>query len=388
MKKNKVTKVSVIEPVGGHGGMNYYDIGLCDGVGRSGIDITLYTCNKNPPQSVVGVFKVKPIFINVYGKDPSWRRGLRYVKALVTALIIERITGSKLIHFHFFYVGPLEFLSVLLARCLNFRVVVTAHDVESFKEDLSVKSLVMRTYAMVHAVVAHNKTSAVEVVRKLGVNEERIHIIPHGSYVDFIEKPLPREVAKKRIGLGEAANPVILFFGQIKQVKGLDLLIKAFALVSNDFPNAQLVIAGRVWKDDFSKYEKLIDDNNIEQRVKLHIRYVADDEVNAFYSAADVVVLPYRRIYQSGVLLMAMSFGIPVLTSDLDAMKEIVVDGENGYLFESDNQNDLAIALRRVLSDINGREKVSKAALNNMDVDFNWLTIGAKLANMYRLVGN
>ena len=84
---------------------------------------------------------------------------------------------------------------------------------------------------------------------------------------------------------------------------------------------------------------------------------------------------------------MAMSYGIATLTSDLEAMKEIVDDGENGFLFESDNHVHLASVLRRVLADRNSRQDISNNALTKMKVDFSWLTIGTKLADIYRMVG-
>lgn len=382
----KILKIIVIEPVGGHGGMNYYDVGLCSGVGHAGINVTLHTCDINPPASLPGVFNVKTSFRGVYGTAPGWRRGLRYVWALATTLVHERLLGSKIVHFHFFHVGMLEFVGVLLARCLAFHIVVTAHDVESFKENLSKPILVKRTYSLASAVIAHNRTSANEVKNKLGVEESRIHIVPHGSYVDFIEKLIPRQQALEQIGLSPSTKHVILFFGQIKEVKGLDLLIEAFALINKDFPHSQLVIAGRVWKDNYNKYQNLIEARGIEGQVNSHIRYIADNEVVNYYSAADVVVLPYRRIYQSGVLLMAMSYGVPVITSDLDAMKEVVENGENGFLFKSEDYDDLADVLRRVLSDLNDRQRVSKKALEKMKNDFNWILIGKKIAQIYHKV--
>ena len=379
-------KVAVIEPVGGHGGMNYYDIGLCKGLGTAGLDVTLYTCDTNPPLGIKGIFNVCPTFKRVFGSDPAWIRGIRYVRALVGALLSEKLARTKIVHFHFFYVGLLEFLGVLLARLLAFRVVVTAHDVESFKAELSVKGLIRRTYSMVNMVIAHNRTSAQEVSLKLGVEADRIRVVPHGSYVDFVESLIPRDKAMRSIGISGKDEQVILFFGQIKEVKGLDILIKAFASIATDFPRARLVIAGRVWKDDFSKYHSLIQKNGIADRVKLHIRYIADEEVSTFYSAADVVVLPYRRIYQSGVLLMAMSYGVPVLTSDLDAMREIVTDGVNGYLFKSEDSDDLAKSLRRTLSDANSRNSIARNALLKMNDEFNWLSIGKRLADVYRAI--
>ena len=373
----------VIEPVGGHGGMNYYDIGLCSGLGRAGVDVTLYTCDRNPPASVPGLFTVRPTFAGVYGQRPAWQRGLRYVRALVAALVGERFRGTQVAHFHFFHVGPLEYLGVLLAWLLRYRVVVTAHDVESFKDGLSVQALVMRSYAMADAVVAHNRTSAAEVTGKLNVPAQRIHVVPHGSYVDFAGSPPSRSEARRQLGL-TGDGPVVLFFGQIKEVKGLDVLIEAFALLHHQVPAARLVIAGRVWKDDFAKYADRIRALGIEGSVALHIRYIPDDEVARFYSAADLVALPYRRIYQSGVLLMAMSFGTPVVASDLDAMKEVVVDGDNGYLFRQGHAADLARVLHHALADPQALARVRAAAADCMRERFGWAGIGRQLAGVYR----
>ncbi len=376
--------ISVIEPVGGHGGMNYYDVGLCGGAQQAGAKVTLYTCDKNPPLAEPGSFKVRPVFQRIYGADPAWQRGLRYVRGLLRALVGGRWAGASVVHFHFFHVGGLEFLSVLLSRLLAYKVVVTAHDVEAFKEGLSVKWLVARTYGLVHEVIAHNRSSGREVTEKLKVNPERVHTIPHGNYLEFVGAIPSREDARRALGwLPSETGPVVLFFGQIKEVKGLDLLIQAFATVREQHPTATLVIAGRVWKDDFSRYEALIQRLTLAESVKLHIRYIRDTEVAHFYAAADVVVLPYRRIYQSGVLLMAMSYGVPVIASDLDAMKDVVADGVNGFLFKSGDAHHLAETIHQVLSDVDARARVSTQALHTMKTDFDWLKIGRQLVEVY-----
>jgi glycosyltransferase involved in cell wall biosynthesis len=376
--------ISVIEPVGGHGGMNYYDIGLCGGAQQAGAKVTLYTCDKNPPAAEPGSFKVLPVFRRIYGTDPAWRRGLRYVRGLLSALVGGRLSGATVVHFHFFHVGGLEFLSVLLSRLLAYKVVVTAHDVEAFKEGLSVQWLVTRTYGLTHEVIAHNRTSGREVAEKLKVHPTRVHTIPHGNYLEFVGTVPTRHEARRALGWSPTeSGPVVLFFGQIKEVKGLDLLIQAFAAVRQQHPSATLVIAGRVWKDDFSRYEALIQRLALAASVKLHIRYIRDDEVAQFYAAADVVVLPYRRIYQSGVLLMAMSYGVPVIASDLDAMKDVVTDGVNGFLFKSGDAHDLARALHHALADDDARARVSDQALHTMKTDFDWAKIGRQLVEVY-----
>lgn len=377
-------QVSIIEPVGGHGGMNYYDMGLARGLAGAATQVSLFTCDINPPKST-NAYSVVTAFKGVYGKDAAWKRGLRYVAGLWRTLCTRGISSNtKVAHFHFFHVGPLELFSVMLARTFRYKVVVTAHDVEAFKAGLSVQWMVYRTYSLVHAVIAHNATSAAEVSTKLRVPSLKIHIIPHGNYLDSIG-PLPSKTqAKSALGLNSSSGPIILFFGQIKEVKGLDVLLEAFGTFSQAHADAQLVIAGRVWKDDFSKYQDIIDNQNLASKVRLHIRYIADEEVANFYCAADLVVLPYRRIYQSGVLLMAMSYGTPVLTSDLSAMKEVVTHGETGFLFPEGNAQGLAEAMDHAFSSDQLRSTVAKNALTHMKKVFNWDTIGMQVATLYR----
>lgn len=377
------TRAVVIEPVGGHGGMNYYDIGLCSGLGRAGVAVTLYTCDRNPPAPVPGLFAVRASFAGVFGPDAAWRRGLRYVRALVTALVAERLRGTQVAHFHFFHVGPLEYLGVALAKLLGYRLVITAHDVEAFQKELSVPALVCRAYAKADAVVAHNRTSAAEVIDKLAVPAERVHVVPHGSYVDFAGPQPSRAAARAAIGLAGHEGPVVLFFGQIKEVKGLDLLIDAFAALRRSLPDARLVIAGKVWRSDFGVYAARIRELGLDDAVVQHVRYIPDEEVANYYAAADLVALPYRRIYQSGVLLMAMSFGTPVVASDLAAMAEVVRDGDNGYLFRQNDAQDLARALHAALADPDGRQQVRHAAAASMRERFGWDGIGRQLAGIY-----
>ena len=84
-------------------------------------------------------------------------------------------------------------------------------------------------------------------------------------------------------------------------MKGLDILLKAIAMVVKENPNFKLTIAGRPWKTDGDRYEKMILDLGLDDFVERHFRFIEDEEVASFYERADVVILPYKRIYQSGV---------------------------------------------------------------------------------------
>ena len=177
---------------------------------------------------------------------------------------------------------------------------------------------------------------------------------------------------------------VVLFFGQIKGTKGLDLLIEALPVVANEVPEVLLLIAGRPWKTSFSQFDQLIDKLNVRARCRLHIGFVPNDKVGDFYAAADLVALPYRRIYQSGVLLMAMSYAWPVIVSDLSGMTEIVADGVNGYVFRKESKDDLAKVFIRALQDEAGGLRLTDRALDYIREHHDWNQIGQSTAALYR----
>ncbi|NML29118.1 glycosyltransferase family 4 protein [Zoogloea dura] len=373
--------VAVIEPVGGHGGMNYYDFGLCNGLTKAGAEVFLFTCDKTvfPENSS---FVGKHGFYSVFGKDHKLIRGLRFVKGLFLSLLRARNVGAMVCHYHFFHFTKIEYLSVALARFLGFSVVVTVHDVESFSGDSSA-GLARKTLELASGVIVHNQISASEVVEKIGVSSGRLYVIPHGNYLPYIDGSVGRQGARSILGI-PLDKKVSLFFGQIKEVKGLDLLLAGFKDVVSRNANVLLVIAGKVWKDDFGKYSALIEKYGLSDFVKLDIRYIPDEEAALFYRAADLVVLPYRRIYQSGVLLMAMSYGRAVLVSDLPGMTEVVSDEVSGFVFKAGDSASLTDAMHKALVDDSLRESVAEQGLSLMRESFDWDGIGLRTVEVYR----
>lgn len=141
-----------------------------------------------------------------------------------------------------------------------------------------------------------------------------------------------------------------MFFGQIKDVKGLDILLKGFALARTMDASLRLLIGGRVWKTDFSKYQEIIESHGLAPYCALHIHHIPDAEVPCFYRRADLVVLPHLRIYQSDVDLGAMSYGSAVLVSDIAGMLEAVVDESTSFVFRSRDARHLAQRIGEIFS--------------------------------------
>lgn len=373
--------VALIEPVGSHGGMDYYDCGLAAGLVRNGVRCVWYSCDKSRVRGEGDIELVRS-FSRIWGKDSALLRAFRYVRGLIVSVADARRRELQIAHYHFFHVGPLELAGILMARMAGLRVVVTVHDVESFKRDGKSRAMSRFAYSFCARLIVHNAVSERELRALVGSTSDRIRVVPHGSYVGLVPAILDRAEARRRLGLDEDAR-VVLFFGQIKTVKGLDLLIRAFSRIHAGVAPCVLLIAGKIWKDDFSEYQRLIDQSVARESIVLHIRYIDDDEVPMFYGSADLVVMPYRKIYQSGVLLMAMTLGVPVVTSDLPGMTEIVRDGENGYLFRTEQVDHLSEVLEQALAAGDDRERMTANARRQMETEYSWSSIGRRLKEVY-----
>ncbi len=377
-------RVAMIEPVGGHGGMDYYDFALCDGLAANNIEPILFTCDETSARSENYV--VETPYEGIYGVAPKWRRALRFVRGTFRAVLSAKRRGAQLAHMHFFHSGVLELLNVAICRLFGLKVVVTSHDVESFIPGVSSGVVNKWIYGLTTAVVAHNKLSALELSKKLEISESKINIIPHGNYFSYKKDVGGKTAARSHLGI-DSDSFVILFFGQIKEVKGLEVLLKAIPLLDEVVRRrVRLVIAGKVWKDEFAKYLDIIEKNSLSDCITLEIRYIHDNEVSYFYQCADAVVLPYKRIYQSGVVLMAMSFGIPVIVSNIPGMLEVVTDAETGLVFKSEDPTDLARCLNEAERSPQKLQRMAKAAEELMGTKYSWASIGRDTSSLYRRI--
>ncbi len=144
-------------------------------------------------------------------------------------------------------------------------------------------------------------------------------------------------------------DKVILFFGYIRKYKGLDILLKAFPDVLKDFPDAKLLIVGEFY-DDPQTYLSLIDSLGIKNAVKVVNQFVPNEAVGKYYSASDVVVLPYRTGTQSGILNVAYGFERPVIVTDVGGLAESVEEGITGLIAAPESEEALRQAISRFYS--------------------------------------
>ncbi len=151
-------------------------------------------------------------------------------------------------------------------------------------------------------------------------------VLHHPLYSHF-GGGLPREEAENRLGLAHGKRN-LLFFGLIREYKGLDILLEAFAGLGDEY---QLTVAGEPY-GSFEKYRKIIDGIDNNDRVKLYLNYINDSEVGLYFSAADLCVLPYRSATQSGISSVSFHFGVPLLVTDVGGLKETIGDKGTGIV--------------------------------------------------------
>lgn len=179
--------------------------------------------------------------------------------------------------------------------------------------------------------------------------------IPHPKSSQFGER-ISRGSAEKALGL-EPGYRNILFFGLIREYKGLDILLEAFEKLSDKY---QLIVAGEPY-GSFEKYQEIIDKSPAKSRIKLFLNYIADSEVKNFFSAADVTVLPYRSATQSGVSNTSDNFEVPMIVTDVGGLKETIGDKGTGLVAEEVNADSVAKAIEKFFEEPGIRESCIEA---------------------------
>ncbi len=192
---------------------------------------------------------------------------------------------------------------------------------------------------------------------------------PHPIFDNYGEKLSP-EVAKQKLNL-DSSFGYLLFFGFIRDYKGLDLLLKAFADEQLRKFQVKLLVAGEFYSSP-DVYLNLIKELNLENLVELRTEFIPDDEVNRYFSAAEMVVQPYKSATQSGVTQIGYHFNKPMLVTNVGGLPEIIPDGKIGYVVNPDSR-EIADALvdfyenkRKAEFEANILEEKKKFSWSNM----------------------
>lgn len=379
-------KIALIDSVAARGGSHhFYLFGQAKGLLHNDIEVNLFTNNLTEDPDIEGL-QVFSYYKGIFGRTSNFIAGMLYCIGSIRSIFHAKFIGSTICHYHLFHVNMLVVFDLLLTKFLRMKAVYTIHDVVSnLEKNQSSKLLTNFVIKLSDKVFTHNQFSKNQIQDLFRQATNNIAIIPHGNYVPFIK------IEKNNIASREYLNipkqkKVLLFFGMIKRMKGLELMLSALSRIKDRHPDILLVIAGKVWEGDFSRYQKIIDNLDLHHYCIIRNQYIPSDDVDHYFSAADLVVLPYKRISQSGVLMMAVSYQKAVLSSNLEPFKEVLTDNETGFFFQSENTESLAEKVINIFDDDKLLNRIGKSGFDLINTTYHWNTIGKSLKTEYNTI--
>lgn len=288
---------------------------------------------------------------SLHPKDGLMAKGLRILSYYGRLLAFAARTDARLFHILWFRKFPLGERMLLSAyfKLLGKKLAFTAHNVDdqtrdgrrqTFSNRLSLTFL----YRVVDRILVHTQKMKVELVEEFGVTEHKVTVVPYGINDVIPRARVSRLRARQQLGLSSDER-ILLFFGNIAPYKGVEDLVLALANLVHQGGRFTLILAGRVKDRNCEAYwadvETLIEELQLREYVRKEIHYIPDGDVGLFFQASDVSLLPYRRIYQSGVLMLSYAQGLPVIAADVGSLREDIIEGETGLVFKPGDVLDL-----------------------------------------------
>ncbi len=178
----------------------------------------------------------------------------------------------------------------------------------------------------------------------------------------------------------DATKKTLLFFGFIREYKGLDILLKAFDQLDNSY---QLVIAGESY-EDFTKYQNLIDQNTNKERILLLNRYIADEEVAMLFSCADVCVQPYRSATQSGITAVSYHFDVPMIVTNVGGLKEDIRHEKTGLVVNEISHKAIAENIQKYFAE--GKQEIFQKGIAELKKELSWSVFCDELLNFVKKI--
>ena len=375
-----IKSVVIIEPVGGEGGMSFHNHQLSQSIGKLGWKVIL--CSSNSKAYSSEHYQSRDFFNDVFGSSPLIIRGIKYFIAIVRIVYLICLEKTSIVHFHFYRIGLKEAVMVGLVNLLCRNIVITAHDIGSLRNGDDFQYGFKYVYKKASTIISHSKSSFKALTDLNFSLDRKISLIPLGGYINYL--PSPKKDTLKELIKQNNADVRIIFFGKLKRIKRVDLAIEAVGILKRKgISSVKLIIAGKPY--DISEYEinNAILDQGVQDSVTFISRYISDDELSSLLAWANISVLPYDKIFQSGVLLLCMSNRLPVIVSNIPGMMEIVSDGLNGATFEADNVFDLAQTLEKLLNNSGHLKNLAINAYDFVERNHGWDLCGKLTVEAY-----
>jgi len=335
-----------------HGFEANYVVGFARGLAANGIRLLVVSDGDTAPMLEAAGIPHRNLRGSVDPKRSSWSKALnlvRYYLRLAAIIVRHRhatvhfcgLLGSRIILFDGIFLP-------LWLRFWSTRYVHTAHNaLPHGREQQRIFYWAYRwIYRFPHTILAHTDKVAGQLTTDFGVDPARIEVISIGLNEEVPATTLSTSAARLQLGL-PATGPIALFFGKVEPYKGVDVLVEAWNTVRT--PQAHLAIAGTCPDADYAaSVRATVARSARPATVEWRSGFVANDQVAIWLKACDLVVMPYRHIYQSGVVFLCLRFGVPIVATNVGSLADYVES--SGVIAITNDPNGLAEALDRGFS--------------------------------------
>ena len=270
---------------------------------------------------------------------------------LYYARLIHYAATSEAKIFHILWNNKFELfdrtLLMMYYKARQKQIALTIHNVNQARRDSKdtwLNRLTLRIqYRLSDHLFVHTPKMKHELIDSFKVAPDNITVVPFGINNAVPRTELTTSNAKRTLGI-RSDEKVILFFGRMRPYKGLEHLLEAFDQLMKLDRGYRLIIAGEPKKGSekyFANIKETVETIDRDHRIICNLRFIPDDEVELYFKAADVLILPYKEIFQSGVMFLSFSFGLPVIATRVGSFSDEIEEGTTGFLCNSADAQDL-----------------------------------------------
>lgn len=289
---------------------------------------------------------------------------------------IVKKENIDVVHIQWISFSPIEYyLLKRLARKVD--IVMTIHDILPFNEKSYDKHFYNKIYKLPKKLILQAEINLKRFGELFPQYKDKAVYIPHGNFLKYADL-CDKEVAREKLNIPQDKF-VFLFFGQIKKIKGVDILLQSFIKFKENHKDALLIVAGKMWKEEEGIYTDIINNSDLNnETLRWDIKFIPDEEVGYYYSASDVCVLPYTELYQSGVIQLVYAYHKCPIVSNLDPFLEIV-DKDTGYSFENGSVDSLLEAMELSYKNKKNNPSLAENGYKKIATKYDWSKIADQI---------
>jgi glycosyltransferase involved in cell wall biosynthesis len=394
LEGRRALRVAILDPIG-RGSLSRYAATMGEALVAMGVEATLVTSGCVQGWSWPSSLRVENRLAGGNREHGRPRRALAYVVSLVALLRWLQQGHFDVVHLHESFVPAVDVALAHLLAAIDLPLVYTAHDPDhDYAQRIERPAWSLRRWSLealfrqADAVICLSNAARAHLLTVKGVTPEKISLVTHANYLSMREGRVSSKAeARRRLGIPRDRR-VALLFGGLKETKGFGHLLEAFARLRTRLPQALLLVAGEPRPGfDVAQLRHGVVREALDGALLLCTGFVPEEQLPLYFQAADIVTLPYLRVYQSGVLHVAYAFGRPVVASAVGSLIEDVRHGRSGLLVRPGDTQALGQAMGALLEDDDMRRRMGRYAYQMaQEPQYSWQETARKTLAVYERV--